>query len=154
MCNFTPIDFCGEALPNPSNPNFGMDTSGYVWTSPPKIEITVSSPEGTTIYDLGDLPVSADVCTTGVEIPQNGTGRLQYCLDGVDGDVIAQLQASFDGVKWLPFNEQSGFKLDGDYMVILGAMSSKYYRVCVIESNDCHTATTGTLKISILVNNE
>lgn len=109
---------------------------------------------GVDVYNLPDLPLDSDNCGVAVIIENNGVGRLQLCLDGADGCVVVCLEQSIDGVKFFPFNTCSAFKLDQDTQIIIGNMTSLYYRVCVKESNECHTATVGTLISSILVNNE
>lgn len=109
---------------------------------------------GVETFNLADLPLNSNGCTIPIQIENNGEGRIEFCLDGADGNVVVCFEQSVDGNKYFPFNECSSFVLDQDTQVIIGKMTSLFYRVCVKESNECHTATVGTLKSIILVNNE
>lgn len=151
MCNFCGNNIFTDAIPNPVNPNYGVNNSGYVWTDP--VPCCAAGGGGQSeIFNFGSLPLGASSCTTPIEIERNGSARAEIELIGANGNAVVCFETSLDGVNYYPYNGCSVLEITENTMVILGDLDSKYYRFCVKSDNPKHTSTTGTVQISVLVN--
>lgn len=137
MCNFHMANTEGVALPNPQNPIYG--------TGP--FEDTFNKPD---IINLS-LDAATSNCTIPFCLTQLYEARIDFLLNGTDGNVTLKIEQSIDNVNWFPFNPQSLLSLDQSTSTILGLTTGLWYRFCVDADNACHTNTTGSVDINLLL---